>query len=881
MAYLHARGYVRLMRPVSWCALAISVAASLPAGAQCPDGTPRPCDTRPAVRLVPSVPPAGERARRFVILPFRNVTRQADQDWLVEGSTTMLTESLGRWEGIRVVRDERLYPTLKQLNVTPGSVIGPAQMRRIAEETGGWTAVTGEILTTGGKVRVTSRALDVVTNRELVRATSEVAVGGDIRVAFDSVSLRLLRSVGIDSLAADLGTATTHNLDAYRSYLSALAHERRSEVKPAIADMQQAVKLDSSFALAWARLASLSIAEDPTSILNPGSKAAQYSARAVTLSAKLPARQRQLVLGSDATFRAQFSEARKAFEGLVATDSTDIEALSALLGLESFDPVLVSVPGGQRPRQSPNRAARIAKRITQLDPQRSSMYGFLAQLYGQAGVPGVTPTLGVDKETSSFPELLQLVRQPEHRRLYYPVVRDSFELVPAESLSFIPKDSVKASRKRARETALAWADRWIQNAPDVAAARQLAAELHAYDDNYPAALAALAKAESLGIATPNWVPAARRLYYYGKAGDFTAATRLADSLTTAGMFANPNAQLINGESMSWAFALHLFNGRAANAATLLDQATQGRRAMTPPGGPPPEQISVMALMGNGDPDDEPRIPRSMRIAQFDTIIAHLRDFTAPERLGLWLPQIVGMLGEASDPKKPRFDGLLPAADALAATGARGAKIAFEIVSNAVSSDSTLEPSAARYGWYRSGAEAFNAAKRAAANRIHPGTATIAADRAVFEWRIDDTTAFRRNRPESPVGRGEYRWEITLEGADRYHRFNVSVPAKPAGAPEVTGTLSEILTANPGRGMVTGRMSPAGVQLDTTAVQSVAVQVETPPGLLRMIVSDKATIEAWRRTRPVAARFRFYPCVRPVGEVSASECVDQRITITYP
>src|SRR5215467_9315726 len=93
--------------------LALTSIAASRAWAQCPDGSPPPCDTRrPAqMALIRREPPReADRARRFLVLPFRNVTRQADQDWLVEGSTTILSESLGRWQGITVVPDEKLYP---------------------------------------------------------------------------------------------------------------------------------------------------------------------------------------------------------------------------------------------------------------------------------------------------------------------------------------------------------------------------------------------------------------------------------------------------------------------------------------------------------------------------------------------------------------------------------------------------------------------------------------------------------------------------------------------------------------------------------------------------------------------------------------------------
>src|SRR5262249_14604577 len=149
--------------------LACSALPAVAAGAQCPDGTPPPCDVRRPATLTLArrePPPAADRARRFLVLPFRNVTRQPDQDWLVEGSTTMLAEALGRWQGISVVPDEKLYPALKRAGITPGTVADNEKVRRVADETGGWTAVTGEVLVTGGRIRVTARAWDIATAKE-------------------------------------------------------------------------------------------------------------------------------------------------------------------------------------------------------------------------------------------------------------------------------------------------------------------------------------------------------------------------------------------------------------------------------------------------------------------------------------------------------------------------------------------------------------------------------------------------------------------------------------------------------------------------------------------------------------------------------------------
>ncbi|HEY8176277.1 MAG TPA: hypothetical protein VIF32_11315, partial [Gemmatimonadaceae bacterium] len=616
-----------------------------------------------------------------MILPFRNVTRQAEHDWIVEGSTTMLSDALGRWRGITVVPDEKLYPALKRAGVNPGAVVDPPTVRRIAEETGGWTAVTGEVLATGGRVRVSARAWDVPTNRQLVRASSEVRTGGDIREAFDSVSLRLLQSVGLDSVTPDLAKATTRDLDAYRAYLRGLAHQRRTEIKSATTAYEEAIRRDSSFALAWMRLADMVISAEPASILNPMSRAAQYSARAVALSGKLPPRQRGLVLANNALFRAQFSEARRITEGLLKEDSTDVEALALLAGLETFDPILVSTPGGKRPRGSPNAAATHAKRAVQLDPSRHPLFAMLASLYAQAGVPGSNSLIGgVEREPTGFPDLIQMLQQRERVRIYGTVLRDSLVLVPVESLALIPKDSLKGMRKAARGVARSWAERWLTVAPEQAAPHQLMSVLLMYDADYAGALRELAAAESIGVETPAWSAPARRLVVLAKSGDVTGAGRLADSLTSAGFFANPNNLVASADASMWAFALHILRARVTAASTLYQQIVATRRVFSQSGSP--ELGAFASLMGNEDPDEEPSISRAFRGGQLDSVLMHLDAFADSPGLSQWLPMMLPILAQVADTTKRRVASLLPAADALAAKGKP--TLAFQIATNAVS-----------------------------------------------------------------------------------------------------------------------------------------------------------------------------------------------------
>jgi len=849
------------------CLLAIPTIA---AHAQCPDGTPPPCGGVAAPARV-AVPTASDRARRFLILPFRNVTRQPDHDWLVEGATTMLGDALGRWQGITVVPDERLYPALRRAGIASGTVIEPSRVRRVAEETGGWTAVTGDVVATGGHVRISAHAWDVATNRELVRTASEVPATGDIRLAFDSVSLRLLRSAGLDSVTLDLADATTHNFDAYRAYLRGLAYERRSEVGRAQAAFEEAVRLDSSFALAWARLAETTEATNAVSVLDPQSPGARYVARALALSSRLPPRQRERIQVLDAGFRFQMTESRRRLEALVASDTNDAEALEDLAGFETYDPILVPVPGGQRPRGSWNAAARLAKRALDLDPSRHGLYAILALLYRKAGDASPDPVVATSREPQSLPDFYA---HREALRAFFPVYRDSFDLVPAESLSAFPRDSLEAWRQRSRAVARQWVERWLAVAPGEALPHMVSSRLLELDGEYEAALRAQLTADSMGVDIGSVAASeTRRMVLYAEAGRLADAARFADSLAGGRYFADPNHVVgAKDAAIPWSFALHLLADRIDRAEELLGQVDGLTHSMGLLSPAIAAIVTARWLVGGDDPKQAPRIPAAVRSQVLDSALRHIESIAAAPRLGPWMPSLLRALAEATGAPRAKVGALLDAAGTLAASGRE--RPAFYLASNALTLDSTLESRVADAPWYRSGADTLAAIRLANLQRFHAGSASVSAERATFEWRVDGDSGFAWNRPEVPPGREEYRWTASVTSGGQILRIVVVRMPRQADSPVGTGTLAEVVAGGDvQRAVVAG---PSDTSF--TPISGAVVRGEAAPGVLRLIVDDARVVGMLRAQRPTEARLRFFPCVQlPTGE----RCADEQVTIGYP
>ena len=82
--------------------------------AQCPDGTPPPCRSV-IVQGAPrrTNPPLDRRA--WIVVPFTNVMKSQELDWLRDASVNLLTLDLGRWTDVHVVPDKRVGDLVREL----------------------------------------------------------------------------------------------------------------------------------------------------------------------------------------------------------------------------------------------------------------------------------------------------------------------------------------------------------------------------------------------------------------------------------------------------------------------------------------------------------------------------------------------------------------------------------------------------------------------------------------------------------------------------------------------------------------------------------------------------------------------------------------------
>lgn len=843
-----------MMRPLAiLLALSGVVRAAV---AQCPDGSPPPCERerRAAIRSQP--PSASERGRRFLVLPFRNITRAPEQEWLVEGSPILLADAIGRWQDLSIVSDERLYPALRRHGLQPGAVMELAKVRRVAEETKGWTAVTGEVLAIGGRVRVSARAYDVVTNRELVRATAETQPGEDVRHAYSRIGSRLLGAAGLDSTARDVEAATTQSLDAYRAYLRGVGHLRRSEVRRAREALLEAVRLDTAFAQAYLRLAEASFAISPADVLDLTSPAIRYLERAAALADRLPPRRRDLVRAIADMVHGRFGAARATLARLLASDSLDVDATEWMGSLETVDPLLVPAPGGgERPRGSLNAGLRLLKRTLELDPARHQLYSDLVVHHARVAGFGSPRIIGLRREPPSMGAML--MAPPD--RSFAVILRDSFELVPAESLATVPADTQAASKRRAIAAAGQWARRWRQEAPGEADAHVWMARIYDFEGSLDSALASINRADSIGVETGIEATPVRRISLMRRLGQLPAARVIADSMYAAGTF-TPFSPTTRADAAIEVLRILLLTGDYTRADRIVSGladlfAMQAPRDFA--------EMASLGILSGGNENTAISLPRP---ALMESLLTVVRRQPPTGRAARWVPPLLAIMarGLGTDTAAVRAPMLAAARD----LAGRGQQVLPYFLVMAL--DSAGRTAAEGEPWFAARKSAMRDTALATARRFEPLGATVSGDSAVFEWSVAGGDSATWNRATSPMIRSEYTWLMSAAGYHVVIDYSGLMDDQ-----EHRGTLAQLIaaaskavidTTAKGQAEMVARMTSGG-----------AVRATVTPGKLRVVVRHPGFLAALRRIHPATAKFT-QAC--PKEDASTPVC-EREVPVNYP
>ncbi len=260
----------------------------------------------------------------LLILPFTNLQRAEASEWLRDGSVSMLALAMGQWRELSVVTHERLHDLLQRRGVLANTPLGLGQARQLARDAGVTTVVLGEYTSLGDSLQFVARAYDVASGTRLEEATASGPTASDVRPMFDRLagSLLAISNTTTPRTRLPLAAQTTGSLTAYRLYLQGVEALSAWSLSEAETAFRSAVAIDSTFGLAYFKLALTRGwrfgASDPD-----GLRAINL---AVRFGDRLPARDRQKIEAHQAMAENDLARSKKIYGELVVADSTDPDA---------------------------------------------------------------------------------------------------------------------------------------------------------------------------------------------------------------------------------------------------------------------------------------------------------------------------------------------------------------------------------------------------------------------------------------------------------------------------------------------------------------------------------------------------------------------------
>ena len=256
-------------------------------------------------------------ARTIAVLPFA-VTGNIELAYLRDGLADLLSTNLDGAGPLRTVDANAVLEMAASDSATP---IDPARAHAIARRTGAGSFILGGVIAAGGRLRAKASLYD---SRGRHRGTAEAVVAEE-RLVFELVDDLARQIVAMSFLSPPegltrLGSVTTESFEALKSYLVGEQLQRAGQYDSAVRAYERSVRADTSFALAYYRMA---VAQHRDATPTGPADALR---RALAFAGRLAPRDRMLLQAFDAFDRHQDLEAERLYREVLSLHPDEIEA---------------------------------------------------------------------------------------------------------------------------------------------------------------------------------------------------------------------------------------------------------------------------------------------------------------------------------------------------------------------------------------------------------------------------------------------------------------------------------------------------------------------------------------------------------------------------
>ncbi len=296
---------------------------------------------------------AQAQSLRVVILPFKNITRNPDDEWLSDSFAESLTMGLLHVDALHLVERSQVQKLLQEQQFSQSGYVDESSAPKLGKLLGAKIVVLGSYQKVGDQLQANVRFVDVETGQ--VDSKKAAQVEGQFKQIFalqKRLATTLISNLDVQARPEEIKQlektiTATDSPEAYRHYMEGVELLRRSGAlrqDDALKAFQKALIEDPNYALAYAGLAeghARKFRERAALIVLPPSqgfeamgvndevKAEEYARKALALDPDLPQLYRALAYLKQQ--QGQKKEALQLIQRAVQMNPKDVDSLIAYL----------------------------------------------------------------------------------------------------------------------------------------------------------------------------------------------------------------------------------------------------------------------------------------------------------------------------------------------------------------------------------------------------------------------------------------------------------------------------------------------------------------------------------------------------------------------
>jgi TolB-like protein/tetratricopeptide (TPR) repeat protein len=338
----------------------------------------------------------------IAILPLKNLTGDAANDYLSDGITESLINELSRIESLKVISRSSVFQ-FKNKEAPP---------QEIGKKLGVETILEGGLRQSGEQLRVEVRLVNTKDGSVRWASDSEQKKLADIFAIQDRITCQIVTELKV-KLCGELAVAarSSQNIKAYQLYLQGLYHRNqltKDNLEKAVGFYDEALTVEPNYALAHDGLAEVYMVMEFNSLVPPGTaapKAELHAEKALELDGSLAGP--YVVLGAVRTMQNYDLKTRESYyqQALLKNPNHRTahlwlannftvqrkfeEAEREILRVQELDPLSFSVRMHLSELyyywRKPDKSIEQAELMLAASPENKGIYSFLAKAYAEKG----------------------------------------------------------------------------------------------------------------------------------------------------------------------------------------------------------------------------------------------------------------------------------------------------------------------------------------------------------------------------------------------------------------------------------------------------------------------------------------------------------------